>query len=328
MYYADSMAFFGRQGESPRFDRKRPPTLQYAHLTSAPPFSMPIEETFKRHEEFKFECLANPDTRPILWRDQLEFDNDTLGCVFGFQHAPAGLTADWMMRFSHAGVRFMSLAYKGPTEYGSGFLEDGPLTDAGKQVIHWMAEYGITLDVSHLSDRTAREALTFIWKEKLPMKPCASHSGCRAVYPHPRNASDEVLRMLDELDGYIGIPTISFFLVPKEELPLFYQKFGEHVEHALHICDDDRVGIGSDGIHADMSMEAAEANFKRLTGALQTDGQFGEYHPDREPELIENGSSMFECLEHALHQGGFADDHVDGVCGDNFVEYLKRTLPE
>ena len=326
--YADSMAFFAKQAEPPRFDPDYPPSLSYALLTSAPPLPpMSIEETFKRHEEFKQDCLASTRTRPVLWRDHLELYNDRIGCVFGFQHTPPGLTVAWTQKFAEAGVRFMALAYKEPTEYGYGFAEDGPLTDAGKRAIEWMNAYGITLDVSHLSNRTAYEALRFVEREELPMKPCASHSGCRKVYGHPRNLEDEVLYLLGQLHGYVGIPTISFFLLPKQNLASFYDEFVKQLEYARTVCGNARVGIGSDGIHMNLSLNEARANLERMMVVLESKGEFQEYHPDREPALIQDGLYMFPKIEEELVRRKWSRGAIRDVCGGSFIEYLKRALP-
>ena len=59
----------------------------------------------------------------------------------------------------------------------------------GRQVVERMGELHMIVDISHASDGTARDAL-----ECARGPVVASHSNCRALCPHPRNLTDEMLR--------------------------------------------------------------------------------------------------------------------------------------
>ncbi|MEG1125792.1 MAG: membrane dipeptidase, partial [Oscillospiraceae bacterium] len=74
------------------------------------------------------------------------------------------------------------------------------LTDFGKLAVERMNELGILIDVSHLSDGGFSDVL------QISKKPfVASHSNCRALSPHRRNLTDEMLKALAEKGGVAGV---------------------------------------------------------------------------------------------------------------------------
>lgn len=322
--YAGSMEFLAPQGQPPISDPSRPSHLKLAHLTSVPPFVTNFEEVLKRHLSFKKAALSNTDTREILTVRDLHWPN-TKGLLFGLQNAPEGLTRDRVRRLYDVGIRLMTLAYDGPNEYGSGFASDGGLTNYGRNVLSWMAECGILIDVSHLNRKTARDIMDFIWKEELLVNPMASHSGCYSVFHHPRNFPDGLLQEIATLQGYIGIFTVNFYLGKRGGR--YLNAFARHARRAVDMAGNKSVGIGSDGIHGDMTLATTRRHYGKMTKMLKTGGSFGKYFPDRPPILIKSGSWMFEILEEKLHES-FSTTNVAGLCGQNFTDYLHRSLPQ
>lgn len=146
----------------------------------------------------------------------------------------------------------------------------------------------------------------------------ASHSGCYSIYPHPRNIKDDVLDGLDELDGYIGIPLITFFLGKENTDP--YMEFVRHIRHASSIVGIHSVGIGSDSPHQNTSLEDAQRHFNTLMSKLKTDASLDFRFPDRPWDIIERGRDLFSVMEE--HIG-----YDRSVLGENFVNFLKRALP-
>lgn len=317
-YYADSMAFIGLQGQLPVFDLSKPPQLSLAHLTSVPPFIKNFQDVLTAHRIFVSLALSNSDVQHIKTKSDLA-TNDGIGLFFGMQHAPDKMTQSRMQKLHHEGLQSMAIAYDGPNEYGAGFKADGGLTDRGKKLIEWMSMYDIILDLSHANHQTARDALDFICLKRLPMRPMASHSGCYSVFPHPRNLPDDILKEIANQGGYVGIPAITFLIA--KEGDDYLETFAWHIAHAINVCDNKTIGVGSDCNHLDMTMEAARGHFETMTKMLKTGGTFREYFPDRPLELILNGSRMFEFFDHAITQ------FPDRVLGENFKEFLNRSLP-
>ncbi len=329
------MAFVGLQGQLPQFGELQSqsqenwlprPRLALAHLTSVPPFIKDFKGAIQAHEIFTRVALSNPNVKAILNAGDLDgISTVHMGLLFGLQRTPAAITYADLHTLFTAGVRTMAIAYDGDTEYGGGFKSGGRLKGRGERLIEWMAKIGIILDLSHAGHSTARGALRFIAQERLPMKPMLSHSGCFSIYEHPRNVPNDLLKDVAELDGYCGIPLITFFLGRKDSVPFI--EFSRHVTHALSVMGKGKVGIGSDCNHLDMTMEQAKEHYVSMTRMLKTDGSFGEYFPDRPQDLIEHGSTMFPVIKSKLQKGNtlVLDPNI---LGQNFKEFLSRSLPQ
>ncbi len=81
------------------------------------------------------------------------------------------------------------------------------LNDFGRQVVAEMNRLGMIVDVSHVSDATARAAIA---ASVAPV--IASHSNARALADAPRNIPDDVLRMIGAKGGVVMVNVYPAFL--------------------------------------------------------------------------------------------------------------------
>ncbi len=109
--------------------------------------------------------------------------------------------------FYRLGVRYMTLTHSFHTSWadsaGTGQPlppGNGGLTPFGVEVVREMNRLGMMVDVSHVSDQTFADALRV---SEAPV--IASHSSCRAVFDHPRNLTDDMLRALAAKGGVVMI---------------------------------------------------------------------------------------------------------------------------
>jgi membrane dipeptidase len=81
------------------------------------------------------------------------------------------------------------------------------LTDFGRDVVREMNRINMVIDISHVSDKTFFDVL-----ETTTDPVIASHSSCRAINPHSRNMSDDMIRALADNGGVIGINFVLYHL--------------------------------------------------------------------------------------------------------------------
>lgn len=163
-----------------------------------------------------------------------------LGLILGFQDGvPFEDDLDRLGELHALGLRIVQPTYNVRNRLGTGCLEpDDGLTDLGREAVARMDELGILLDFSHCGPRTTADGI------RVSAGPVAiSHSGCKAVFDHPRSKDDDTLRALAERGGVLGVYLMPFL---NASGPPTGADVVAHVEHALDVCGEDHVGIGSD----------------------------------------------------------------------------------
>lgn len=119
--------------------------------------------------------------------------------------------------YYNRGARYMTLAHNGHNdicdsaqpkkELGDGPTEHGGVSDFGRQVIGEMNRVGMMVDISHVSADCMIQAVNM---SKAPA--IASHSGVRALADHPRNLTDDQLRLLAKKGGVIQLVAYTGFI--------------------------------------------------------------------------------------------------------------------
>ena len=112
------------------------------------------------------------------------------------------------------GVRYMTLTWNNGNDWagsslGEGDTRTGGLTDAGREIVREMHRLGMLVDVSHVSDATFADVIEMGGPPVI-----ASHSSARALDPHPRNLSDDMLRAVARTGGVVNVNFCSAFLDP------------------------------------------------------------------------------------------------------------------
>jgi membrane dipeptidase len=242
----------------------------------------------------------------------------------------AGERADGLERFIDAGVRNVIPAWSDNAFSGTVFGDNGPLTAEGVRLIELCQARRVMVDVSHLSD-------TAFWQVRdLAYRPfIASHSNCRAVCPHPRNISDEMIRALAGRGGVMGINLSADFISPeymtvgapieraareaiqaasdpedqKRLLQEMWQQLSQiappdiawiarHVQHAIQAGGEDCIGLGGD-------LDGIKAMPAPMTG-------------------IES----YPLIPQALEQAGLTAAQIEKVCWRNWERVFLEVLPE
>ena len=197
--------------------------------------------------------------------------------------------------FYALGVRYMTLTHSNTNNWAdsSGDIDKSEvkhhngLTGFGKEVVAEMNRLGMIVDVSHVSDKTFRDALE---TSRAPI--FASHSSCRAICNVARNMTDEMIVSMAKKGGVIQINFSSAFLSQRsadadrlaeaaksgKDMPALppagLEDAVAHINHVVKIAGIDAVGIGSDfdGVRSVPTGLEDVSKFQNLTRALLEEG--------------------------------------------------------
>jgi membrane dipeptidase len=202
------------------------------------------------------------------------------------------------------GVRIIGPAWTG-TQYAGGTGEPGPFTPAGRVLLQVMAQLGLILDLSHLTDEGVEEALA-----SYPGPIMASHSNARVLLlsnQPERHLSDQTIRGLAERQGVIGVVLPNDFVKngitladPKSKVTL--ADVAAHIDHMSRLVGHtNHIGLGSD-----------------------LDGGFGREHV---PTGLDSVADLPR-LGETLAERGYSPSQVEAIMGGNWLSFLRRVLPE
>ncbi len=182
------------------------------------------------------------------------------------------------------GVAYMTLTHNQNVPWADAATDEpahGGLTDFGRTVVAEMNRIGMLVDISHVAPSTMRDALA---ASAAPV--IFSHSSCRAICDHVRDAPDDVLSTLTTNGGVIMITFVPGFV-------------SQACAEAWAVAKERRARLGlTDGPDKDQD-PAAVAEFTTWQAA----------NPDPEVTL----SEVADHVEHAREVAGVS--HV-GLGGD------------
>jgi membrane dipeptidase len=242
-----------------------------------------------------------------------------VGIMPGFQYtAFLEENPERIEMFRQLGVRIMQLTYNNRSIFGDGCLEPGNagLSKAGIAAVKKMNDLGVAVDLSHSGYRTTSDGISESGKPVL-----ITHSGCAAVYAHPRNKPDEILRALADRGGYFGVYLMPYVVasptVPTREHVL------DHVVHAINVCGADHVGIGSDGsIQKTVLTDEQKAAFDKDIARRKKLG-IGAPGEDRYPYVPDlNGPDHMEIIATELARRGQSTSVIEKILGANFQRVI------
>ena len=245
----------------------------------------------------------------------------TIGLIYYTQNAtPIQDDVERLRTLYDLGVRIVQLTYNTRNLLGDGCLErtNAGLSTFGIQVVERMNAMGLLVDLSHCGQATTLDGIQF------SQKPVAiTHAGCKAVFNHPRNKTDEALRALADNGGVVGIYQINPYVGPKERNDL--DDYLRHVDHAVNVAGIDHVGIGSDREHR--AIPDTEEEKQKLIAELSqlrpvTAATF------RWPFFISelNHPRRMETIADGLAKRGRTSSDIDKILGGNWYRLLRETM--
>lgn len=244
-----------------------------------------------------------------------------VGLIYGFQNTT--MIGDVLERvdvFADLGVRVIQLTYNPANTAGDGAMakENRGLTPFGRELVARLNDNRLMVDLSHSGENTCLDAA------RLSKQPVSiNHTGCRALVDLPRNKTDAELRLVAERGGFVGIYFMPFLnakgIVTADDVVA-------HIEHAIKICGEDAVGIGTDGtvtqiddLDAYRSVLAREVEERRKAGIAAA----GE-GPHTLPFAVDlRGAGQFFQLAVLLEKRGHSTERIEKILGRNFLRYAN-----
>lgn len=133
---------------------------------------------------------------------------------------PLGEDVSLLQSFYDMGVRVVGFAHFAHNQFADSSTDPskkprfGGLSPLGKQLLQEMNRMGVVPDASHSSDQVLDDLLALSTTPVL-----LTHSGCKAVYDHPRNIDDAHLKALAAKGGVIQMNAFGAYLKASKPNP-------------------------------------------------------------------------------------------------------------
>jgi membrane dipeptidase len=219
------------------------------------------------------------------------------------------------------GLRQMQLTYNVRNLVGDGCLERGNagLSNLGRDLVAELGRVRMVMDLSHAGQRTIAEAIA---EAKAPA--VISHTGCRDLRDHPRNVYDAELRALAAKGGVVGIYFMPFLA---ERGTARKEHLIRHIEHAVNVCGEDHVGLGTDGMVSARTID--EVYRASLRDEYQSRTKRGIAAPGEGPEAYQlvfeyNEPRRMQRLAEDLSARGWSGSRIEKLLGGNFARVFTE----
>jgi membrane dipeptidase len=233
-------------------------------------------------------------------------------------------------QFYTHGLRRVQLSYNRRTMFANGCTErvDEGLSYYGVELIAKMNELGILVDCAHVGITSSIDAV------EVSKKPIIySHTGCRALFDHPRSKTDEALKALAEKGGVACIYNLPYFL-SAEPLKATSEDFFCQIDHAVKVMGIDHVGIGSDqGIRARSRFPSDESVMLDRATKYQEARQQGYTYFSNEinikpPKVMPEYADTDYMLKitRGLLWRGYSEQEVKKIMGENCLRLITEVL--
>ncbi len=274
-------------------------------------YSTPKQAEQRAREQLGYyRDLSNNQLRINLITSLVELDRVTASWTIPSQQPMVGLVlsmegADPIERPSDLpnwyqdGLRIIAPAWHA-TRYSAGSGNPGRLTALGRQLLAEMGKLNMILDISHLAEIAASEAVDVYTGSII-----ASHSNPKLFLPSDRGLPDETIKKLVARDGVVGIVFYNRFLKPgwvegdsREQVTL--NTVADAIDTVTQLAGDtNHVAIGSD-----------------------FDGGFGLNAIPMEMDSIADVVRLAE----VLGRRGYSNQDVERIMNSNWLRVLRKSL--
>lgn len=187
------------------------------------------------------------------------------------------------------GVKSATLSWNHENKLCGGAYSDRGLTNTGREVLKKLLEENFIIDLAHASKETFFDVVKHLNKPFI-----VSHSNCFSLCPHPRNLTDEQIKIVRDFDGIVGINFYSPFV--KNEGRANLNDVARHIAYIAELIGVQYISFGSDFDGADEFPEGL-----------------------RDVEDLPN-------IANELGKYGFSEKEIKDICYFNLVRFTERFL--
>lgn len=240
---------------------------------------------------------------------------------------PLGTDLTLLETFRRLGVRMAGPVHFLNNQFGDS-ATDKPhwhgFSPLGKKWVAEMNRLGLIIDASHSSDDIFDQMLVL---SKAPI--VLSHSGCKAIYDHPRNLDDGRIKKLASRGGVIQINSV--YLVKREDDPAM-----SAVEDRLEVVDqltrDEQARLIADYQAASAQDHRPRANFdmfmRNLLHAIQVAGVDhvgigADWDGGGGVTGMEDVADLPKVTD-ALKKAGYSDEDVAKIWSGNVLRVMRE----
>lgn len=239
------------------------------------------------------------------------------GLIYGLQDGVCfGDDLERLTTLRQLGIRVIQPTYNRRNLIGDGCMEpaDAGLSKAGVEAVGRLNALGILLDLSHCGRRTAADAIA---AARRPM--AFTHTGCAALAEHPRHRTDAEMKAVADRGGVTGIYVMPYLAQGRQ--PTAADVIA-HLEHAIKVCGEDHVSIGTDGgVSPVVVTPEYAAKFRDNTRRRREFGIAAPYETD-EGYLFAgdlNTPRRLETLAEMLLARGHGEARIEKLLGANLL---------
>lgn len=222
--------------------------------------------------------------------------NDKISALLTIEDGRSATSIEKIKRYHDLGIRLITLTWNFENSIGYPNSDDKTimqkgLKNYGFKAVEYMNEIGMLVDVSHLSDGGFYDVASTAKKPFV-----ASHSNSRALSPHNRNLTDEMIKIIAEKGGAIGLNFAPEFLA--KDITNTHSKIElmiNHLNYIKNIGGEDVIALGSD--------------FDGIEGNLEISGSH------EMPKLFD-----------ALKNNGWSETQLEKLTHQNMLRVIKETL--
>lgn len=226
---------------------------------------------------------------------------------------------DYLRVFRDLGVRKMQLTYNTQNYSGAGYTElrDSGLTGFGRQVVDEMAKLGMVVDLSHVGPQTTEDTIRYAPEGK---PPCFSHILPSGMKEHPRNKSDDLIRLLGEKGGFVGLSQFGPHMAKGNDSTI--DDYVDALDYVIGLIGEDLVGIGSDASEGHGRPSDFMAWCNKDKGYARQLTPWGSQKVVKPLGLLADRAE----LAVAMARKGWSEEKMRKVLGENWLRYLEKII--